>query len=165
MLRFDRICWHYRSIDIQVNNQLRLCHCSITNEGLLFAKKRQLSALKNPCRIPMSCSFNHTLSLPYMNLHISISSDLSAQKSYMSVTVKQIGQVSAQLKSQIEQFQQHVDQNDTYISQLKDHVRTLCLLPLWLVFSFSSWNRMLNWNLYLPRYLLDNQTQTESRTH
>ena len=42
--------------------------------------------------------------------------------SEMSVTVKQIGQVSAQLKSQIEQFQQSLDQNDVFISQLKEHV-------------------------------------------
>lgn len=41
----------------------------------------------------------------------------------MSVTVKQIGQVSAQLKSQIEQFQSNLDQNDVLINQLKEHVR------------------------------------------
>jgi hypothetical protein len=40
----------------------------------------------------------------------------------MSITIKQIGQVSAQLKTQIEQFQQNLDQNDVFISQLKEHV-------------------------------------------
>jgi len=40
----------------------------------------------------------------------------------MSATVKQIGQVSAQLKSQIEQFQANLDQNDVLINQLKEHV-------------------------------------------
>jgi hypothetical protein len=40
----------------------------------------------------------------------------------MSLSVKQVGQVSAQLKSQIEQFQQNLDQNDVYISELKEHV-------------------------------------------
>jgi hypothetical protein len=41
----------------------------------------------------------------------------------MSLTIKQIGQVSAPLKSQIEQFQQNIDQNDLFISQLKELVR------------------------------------------
>jgi hypothetical protein len=42
----------------------------------------------------------------------------------MSLSVKQVGQVSAQLKSQIEEFQQNLDKNDIFISQLKEHVCT-----------------------------------------
>lgn len=48
----------------------------------------------------------------------------------MSLTIKQIGQVSAPLKSQIEQFQQNIDQNDLFISQLKEHVRLLSSISL-----------------------------------
>jgi hypothetical protein len=48
----------------------------------------------------------------------------------MSATVKQIGQVSAQLKSQIEQFQSNLDQNDVLINQLKEHVCELDLPSL-----------------------------------
>lgn len=48
----------------------------------------------------------------------------------MSLTVKQIGQISAPLKSQIEQFQQNIDQNDLFISQLKEHVRLLSAISL-----------------------------------
>ena len=43
----------------------------------------------------------------------------------MSLSVKQIGQVSAQLKSQIEQFEQSLDQNDVFIGQVKSHVCVL----------------------------------------
>jgi hypothetical protein len=52
-----------------------------------------------------------------MRLYIILSPGL-----LMSLSVKQVGQVSAPLKSQIEQFQQNLDQNDVFISQLKDHV-------------------------------------------